>query len=390
MPKIVISLTSYPDRINIVHQVIDSLFRQKEQADEIILWLSVMEFPNKYDDLPESLNCLIGKKGFRVEWVNENIKSHKKYFYALQDNKNITITVDDDMYYSDTMVSTLMDSYRKHPYAVSARNVHIITRKRDKIAPYLTWEGNVNEYIGMERMDLCAIGVNGILYPPKCSRGSWFDSACIMENAEDQDDLWLKFNEIIDKVPVVYTGIREKDQVIEGSQNNPLYIKNAHGGENDVSICKLIQNLKKHYENIYQSWFEGLMTIEEFWSKKRKFYNNQLTNIIIRQKGKNLYICGAGKYAHILYDFIRSCDKEKNITGFLITRNSDNGCSDDEIDIKITKDLKEMEEFTVICGVGEGYREELKKALEVFRFHEWVDIDLLGIEKLLKWEREKL
>ena len=50
MQRIIISLTSYPARIHIVYKVIESLIKQKEKADEIILWLSILEFPNQIDD----------------------------------------------------------------------------------------------------------------------------------------------------------------------------------------------------------------------------------------------------------------------------------------------------------------------------------------------------
>ena len=73
MQQIIISLTSYPARINNLIHTIESLFRQKRQADEIVLWLSILEFPNKYNDLPKDLLCLIGKNGFHIEWVTENI-----------------------------------------------------------------------------------------------------------------------------------------------------------------------------------------------------------------------------------------------------------------------------------------------------------------------------
>lgn len=191
MQQIIISLTSYPARINNLIHTIESLFRQKRQADEIVLWLSILEFPNKYNDLPKDLLCLIGKNGFHIEWVTENIKSHKKYYYALQNSRNIVITVDDDMYYSDTMVSTLMDSYSKHPNAISARRVRLITKEDGKLSLYHKWEGEVVEYIGVERMDLCAIGVSGVLYPPGCSKEKWFDIPAIIRYAHNQDDLWL-------------------------------------------------------------------------------------------------------------------------------------------------------------------------------------------------------
>lgn len=383
MHKVVLSLTSYPARINTVNQVIESLLAQKERADEIILWLSIQEFPNKYSDIPDALRMLIGSGGFRIEWVNGNLKSHKKYFYALQKCENITITVDDDMRYSSLMVSTLMDSYRKYPHAVSARNVRMITKEDGKLSPYLAWENDLSDYVGQERMDLCAIGVNGVLYPPKCSKEDWFDLAAIKKNAENQDDLWLKFNEVITGIPVVYTGLKEKDEIIENIQGIPLYIQNAKGGDNDVSIVKLCNVLKRKHKKVYCDWLKNLMPIEKFWLIKREILKTMLDEVVISYGEECIYICGAGKYAHILYHFIKSCNMEKYITAFLITGNAE---SKGEIPIKTISELDVNEEFVALCGVSNLYKEEFREALELYKFCKWVDTDLLGIEKLLRWE----
>lgn len=388
MPKIVISLTSYPARINTIHQTIDSLFRQRQKADEIVLWLSVLEFPNKNSDLPDDLKVLAGKNGFRIEWVTENLKSHKKYFYALQNKDNITITVDDDMYYSDTMVETLMDSYRLHPKAISARNVSIMIRKKSEISPYMSWEGKAEEYIGEERSDLCAIGVSGILYPPGCATEKWFDIDGIVGLAKNQDDLWLKYNEIIDGLPVVYAGINKGDLVIEGSQNNRLCLQNAYGGDNDICMSMLLKKLLENHKTIYQDWIENLMQIKEVLFIKRKYYGCELNDILEKRKGKDIYICGAGQYAHVIYDFIKSCGKEKCIKAFLVTGAAENKTKKETLDIRLIRNLDRKKAFCVICGVGEKYKKEMKTALQTYEAHEWIDLDNAGIAKLLQLEKK--
>lgn len=386
MEKVVISLTSYPARIHLVHKVIESLFKQKKKAHEIILWLSVLEFPNKINDLPAKLICMIGKNGFHIEWVKENLKSHKKYFYALQYPKNITITVDDDVNYSDTMVSTLMDSYKKHPFAISARNVHIITKETTQLSPYLAWEGTATEYIDIERIDLCAIGVSGILYPPKCSNERWFNIPAILKYAQNQDDLWLKFNEIVDQIPVVYTGMEEMDCVIEGSQNDALCMQNVDLGDNDISIKKMSELLKNEFPAIYHSWFNNLMQTDEMISAKREFYKCQLTTIFEQQKDNEIYICGAGKYAHILYDFIKSCGKQQHIKAFLVTQKNKTNTQNNELEIKEIQELNVQQSFSVLCGVGKTYRQEFKKAFAPYQYHKWVELELQNIERLLQLE----
>ena len=43
-PKIIVSLTSFPPRIKKIWLTIETLLRQKDKPDRIILWLSVDEF----------------------------------------------------------------------------------------------------------------------------------------------------------------------------------------------------------------------------------------------------------------------------------------------------------------------------------------------------------
>lgn len=388
MEKIIISLTSYPDRIQTVDKVICSLFEQNEKADEIVLWLSREEFPKKNEDLPESLKCLVGKNGFRIEWRGGNLKSHKKYYYILQENKNIVITVDDDMYYSKTLVHTLMESYRKHPNAISARNVHMVFKENNSILPYITWESHATEYIGTERMDLCAIGVSGILYPPGCANSRWFDEVSIRTYAENQDDLWLKYNEIIDHIPIVYTGIEEDDILIKESQSNALYMNNAQGGQNDACIEKLVQKMQSNFAVAYQNWFGNLMGRKEFCAKKREYYRLRIKNIISACGGQDLYIYGAGKYAHILFGHIRNYGYAKCIKAFLVSEKNELMSSSEEMEVKSIGELETNTPFSVICGVSERYKKEIRENLDKYVFCNWIDLDIRDMIRLQKFEEK--
>lgn len=53
MQKLLISFTSYPARIKTVYKVVESLWKQRQRADEIVLWLSTEDFPKQWDDLPK-------------------------------------------------------------------------------------------------------------------------------------------------------------------------------------------------------------------------------------------------------------------------------------------------------------------------------------------------
>ena len=94
-PKVIVNLTSFPERIKCVAQAIRSLQKQTIRVHKIILWLAKEQFANQ--ELPETLTKLIGKD-FEIRWCNEDLRPHKKYFYAFKEFSNsINITVDDDI-----------------------------------------------------------------------------------------------------------------------------------------------------------------------------------------------------------------------------------------------------------------------------------------------------
>ena len=348
-------------------------------ADEIVLWLSEEDFPNKLAELPAELLRLEGEKGFCIKWVKENLKSHKKYFYALQEYRDcIVITVDDDMHYARTMVGTLLESYYRHPNSISARNVHRIFRKGEKIAPYRVWEGRKKEYINVERIDMCAIGVNGILYPPGCATEKWFDFETIYSCAENQDDLWLKYNQIRDGIPVVYTGMGQEDIEIEDSQNTYLSQKNVLEGGNDRCIERLCAHVLGQEKIIFNNWMNQLMTVDEYVRDRIYFYKLELEEIFNCNINTNIYICGAGKYATILLDFINKMHRKDRIKGFLVSGEN----VVEEIDgIRILKidDLDEKDSLAVVCGVSAKYEYELKDIISKKVECKWFDIDIQGI-----------
>ena len=95
--KIIVSLTSYPKRIDTIWLTITSLFKQSMKPDLIVLWLAKSQFKT-LDDLPDSLKRL-QKYGLKIK-LCDDLKSHKKYYYALKEfNEDIVILADDDMFY---------------------------------------------------------------------------------------------------------------------------------------------------------------------------------------------------------------------------------------------------------------------------------------------------
>ena len=107
MKRLIISFTSYPARIKYVKNVLRALYAQTLQPDKILLWLAKEQFPNLEKDLPEELQDDLRQNKFELRWC-DNLGTHKKYFYAMQEfPEDIIVTVDDDVEYDKDVLQTL-------------------------------------------------------------------------------------------------------------------------------------------------------------------------------------------------------------------------------------------------------------------------------------------
>ena len=200
--KVIVSLTSYPDRFDKIFLCLKSLLLQDYKPDRIIVWLGS---DTQQSDITKEMLSL---KEFGVEYRFDNIlnlRPHKKYFYAIQEFPNdIVITVDDDSVYPENTISSLMKSYQKHPSAVSARRVHLMTYdKRGNLLPYRYWKYEYRK-LREESKSLLAVGVGGILYPPHTFDTRAFDIEQIQALCLGADDIWLKCMELLRGVNVVW------------------------------------------------------------------------------------------------------------------------------------------------------------------------------------------
>lgn len=381
--RIIVSLTSYPPRIDSVHKVVESLYRQSVPADAIVLYLSLDEFPQAAASLPGKLKSLIGQGGFRVAWGHGNLKSHKKYYYALQEYKDaVVITVDDDKIYAKTMIADLINSYKRFPSAVSARRVRIILKSVDSLELYSKWEREkyLEEYIDVPRMDLCAIGVGGICYPPALVNENWFDKELLMKTSDEHDDLWLKYNEIISSIPVVYTRSAQEDITIDNSQIYRLAANNLYGNGNDKCISELLKLLKEQSAGRYHEWFRSLMTREEYIIAQKKYYTNILNSIFDKVGNVPVYFCGAGQIARHMLMILADLGLTQRITAIVVTNTLGNATCLYGLQVRELSELDTDRKFGVLFGMSESNKIEFLSRLAE-RDYITIDLDLQIIER---------
>ena len=120
MVPVVVSMTSFPARIRKVWIVVETMLRQRQSPEKIVLWLSRDQFPGGPGQLPERLLAQ-QSRGLDIRFVDGDIRSHKKYYYAFAEfpDRHI-LTIDDDLLFPSTFVGDVWACARRHPDSVIA------------------------------------------------------------------------------------------------------------------------------------------------------------------------------------------------------------------------------------------------------------------------------
>lgn len=250
--RIIVSFTSYPARIRYVPQMLSTLYRQTMQPDEIVLWLAEEQFPRREKDLPKSLKKDIDEGRLTLRWCDD-LKPHKKYFYAFQEYpEDLVITVDDDLLYTPDMVETLYHSYLRHPDAVSALRTHLMMyNEQSGILPYASWFMEYSGAVDTPSQQLMCTGVAGALYPVHLFDSHLLNKQAIIENCLYADDIWLKLMEAASDIPVVLVERKKGLQYIDGSQNSALSNMNVIKQKNDEQLKNSILWFDEQYREGY-------------------------------------------------------------------------------------------------------------------------------------------
>lgn len=240
-PRIIVSLTSFPQRIDKVYIAASSIFQQTRKPDMVILWLAESQFPNREKDLPMEL-LEYQTFGLQIRWCPEDIRPHKKYYYAMQEfPEDIIITIDDDLTYDSHMIEKLFVSYLHYPNAVSTVRTHLVKGQDDgKIASYNVWVKEFSGLIGKPAMQLFSTSGAGTLFPPHCMDEEVFNIEMIKKLCLNADDLWLKVMQVRKGTPVVLVDKNRLLRYIDGTQEVALRTTNVYNSANDDQLSNVL------------------------------------------------------------------------------------------------------------------------------------------------------
>ena len=245
--EVIISLTSHPARVKDIHLCLESLFAQNYHNRRILLWLSQEQFPDKERNLPDSLRKLVNEHAdFQIRWVSDDIKPHKKYYYACRSfPETPVIIVDDDAVYDPNMVRVLMDSYKRHPHCISCHRANLMLFRQNKtLRSYKTWPMGYTLLVDTPSYQLLPTGVGGVLYPPHSLPDCTFDIDTIKKYCLFCDDLWLKMMATLNNYPAVVPTNYCTYRLIEGSQESALWKENVKRDNNDLTLLNICEYFK--------------------------------------------------------------------------------------------------------------------------------------------------
>lgn len=225
--KLIVSLTSFPARINTVDITIKSLLIQSLKPDGIILWLAGKQFPDKENGLPRQL-LELKKYGLTINWCND-IKSYKKLIPALRMYPDdIIVTADDDVYYERHWLKRLYLAYERDPQYVHCHRVSKFYLQDDE---YKIKEGEFEVYPSPSYLHKLT-GVGGVLYPPHILNQEVIDEEKCRKLAPTNDDVWFWLMAVLNgvKINVVKNNI-PRIEAVKGTQEGECLNKRNDRGE---------------------------------------------------------------------------------------------------------------------------------------------------------------
>lgn len=254
-PKLIVSLTTFPARINIVHKTISTLLQQTLKPDEVVLWLADSQFPGR--TLPTSLTDL-QKYGLTIKWC-EDIRSFKKLIPSLKEYPNdIIVTVDDDNYYDNRLLETLYNSYLKNPAFIHARQAFVVkSDKKFKLSIKSRNYSYDKTYLPSFLNE--PVGCGGVLYPPRSLHENVLNQEQFMDVIPTNDDIWFWAHALQNntKIQVVKNNYKLRMYVVENSQEDSLWKHNMLNTTTGLNGNDAVNLMKEMFPVVKENlWYE--------------------------------------------------------------------------------------------------------------------------------------
>ena len=243
---VIVSLTSFPARINNLWLGIESLLRQSIKPQKIVIWLSKEQFPSE-SMIPKSLKNL-KNRGVEIRMVEGDIRSHKKYYYIFQEHPNdLILLVDDDIIYPSTLIEELLNARNMYPNEKIVSHKYGFKMRYDNegnLTPYNSWGAFYSSYKG-ENLFFGSGG--GTLLRPSDLSKDVLNLESSLKLCPQADDVWL--NSMAKLGECHYVKVADGPLLsIINKNDKPLSIVNLRQSKNDEQIQAAIEYCISNYK----------------------------------------------------------------------------------------------------------------------------------------------
>lgn len=244
--NILVSLTTYKNRIHDVHLVIESLSLQTVKPNRVILWLDENEYNLK--TIPILLKKQV-ERGLEIKFCKD-YKSYKKLLPSLSmHNEYNIITIDDDIIYPIFFIERFLLESNSFPNVVLCYRAHKLTyNKQGELNKYVNWDYETKDY-SVNSLTF-PTGVFGVYYPINSLSDFCSDYELAKKLAPSADDIWFKkmssLNGVDSKVIINAHYFYNDFIEIKRGQDIALNNINVMSGENDKQIRNIEQKFGRY------------------------------------------------------------------------------------------------------------------------------------------------
>jgi hypothetical protein len=244
---IIVSMTSFPNRFKDLDLVIFTILTQTVIPAKIVVYFSSLQVDN-FEGLPHNLK-LIKSKILEYRFVNDDLRAHKKYFYAMQEfNSSNIVTIDDDVLYPLNLIEKFKKYSSIYPNSVICNNA-ILAVSSCQNPIY----NEMPKIIGFsDHPNLMCIGAKSVFYPPGTLHEDFKNLEMLKYCSLSNDDLWLYAMTKLNNRRRVK--VKEDLAVIPLKYKNPqnLYEVNVNQKHNDVQMRRIQEYIfTKHNFKIF-------------------------------------------------------------------------------------------------------------------------------------------
>lgn len=252
----IICFTSFPARIGNVWLVIETLLRQRVLPQKVVLYISKLQFADK-NSIPSVLNQYVELGVLSIKLVDGDIRSHKKYWYAVSEYpESPIITIDDDIIYHSSFIDGLERAAAAHKNTIPCYYWTFMARDiNNKVLPYSKWTNKRSQFEESGISSDVFFGSGGGAYFPVGSlTGADLSYDTLEKVCPLADDIWL--NAIVRKNSYFPYGLPYTYSVPEWycRRNQTLHSVNNGACKNDEQLLAVIDYFEK--ENGFDPFYK--------------------------------------------------------------------------------------------------------------------------------------